>query len=293
MVPVCMTPDTPPSHPLGPWLQPARRTIHRALSALPHPVSEFILFGLKMAWACLFGAAMLGLLLFTYLVWPKGAAFARYDFLLIAAIALQGIMLWTRLETFEEVKVIMLYHLIGTVMEVFKTHMGSWEYPEASLIRIGGVPLFTGFMYGTVGSFIARAIRIFDMRFARYPPLWQTWVLAVLIYINFFTHHFVFDARYGLFAVYILVFWKCMIHFRVDKVCYRMPYVLASVLTAFFLWIAENIGTLTKTWVYPSGHDTGWHPVSLHKMGAWLLLLIISFVTVSLVIKPKPPEAKA
>jgi uncharacterized membrane protein YoaT (DUF817 family) len=276
-------------HPLGPWLQPARRAIHRALSALPGPVTEFVLFGLKMAWACLFGAAMLALLILTHLFWPKDAPLYRYDFLLIAAVCIQGLMLWTRLESLEEVKVIMLYHLIGTVMEVFKTHIGSWAYPEPAIFRIGGVPLFTGFIYGTVGSFIARAIRIFDMRFAHYPKAWWTWVLAAAIYINFFSHHYVLDVRYGIFAVYILMFWKCMIHFRVRHVYYRMPYILASALTAGFMWVAENIGTLTRTWYYP-GQASGWHMVSLNKLWAWLLLLIISFVVVSLVIKPKPPE---
>jgi uncharacterized membrane protein YoaT (DUF817 family) len=278
-----------PQHPLGPWLQPARRAIHDALDALPVPVSEFVLFGLKMAWACLFGAAMLGLLILTHLLWPMDAPLHRYDFLLIAAIGIQGLMLWTKLESFEEVKVIMLYHLIGTVMEIFKTHVGSWAYPEPAFFRIGGVPLFTGFMYGTVGSFIARAIRIFDMRFAHYPKAWWTWVLAAAIYINFFSHHYLPDARYVILAVYILLFRKCMIHFRVHEITYRMPYILASALTAGFVWVAENIGTLTHTWVYP-GQKDGWHMVSIHKLWAWLLLLIISFVVVSLVIKPKPPE---
>ena len=31
---------------------------------------EFLWFGLKQGWACLFGGAMLGLILATYLVWP-------------------------------------------------------------------------------------------------------------------------------------------------------------------------------------------------------------------------------
>ena len=52
----------------------------------------------------------------------------------------------------EEAKVILAFHLVGTAMELFKTHMGSWEYPEPSLLRIGGVPLFSGFMYAAVGS---------------------------------------------------------------------------------------------------------------------------------------------
>ncbi|MFX4906853.1 DUF817 family protein, partial [Acinetobacter baumannii] len=74
-----------------------------------------------------------------------------------------------RLESFDEAKVIFVYHVVGTVMEIFKTHMGSWSYPEEAIIRIGGVPLFTGFMYASVGSYMARVMRICDMRFEHYP----------------------------------------------------------------------------------------------------------------------------
>lgn len=35
---------------------------------------------------------------------------------------------------------------------VYETAMGSWTYPEPSVLRIGGVPLFTGFGYtGSTG----------------------------------------------------------------------------------------------------------------------------------------------
>ena len=54
--------------------------------------------------------------------------------------------------------------LVGTVMEMFKTGVGSWIYPEPSFFRIGGVPLFSGFMYAAVGSYIARAWRLFDFQ---------------------------------------------------------------------------------------------------------------------------------
>jgi len=70
------------------------------------------------------------------------------------------------------------------------------------------------------------------------------------------------------------------------------PFLLAGTLTAFFLWLAENVGTLTHTWMYPGAYPgKSWHMVSIQKMGAWGLLLIISFVTVSLVFPPKAPEA--
>ncbi len=277
------------AHPLAPFLQPARRFIRRTLLRLPPGWREFVLFGLKMAWSCLFGGAMLSLLIATHLFWPAHAAIHRYDFLFGAAIIIQIGMLWSRLETFGEMKVILLYHLIGTAMEVFKTHTGSWTYPEASVFHIGGVPLFTGFMYGAVGSFIARAIRVFDMRFSHFPPAWQPRLLAVAIYGNFFADHIGWDFRFVLFALAGLIFWKSFIFFRIDKAHRSMPLLLSATLTAFFLWLAENIGTFTGTWRYPG---RGFHLVPLDKMGAWGLLLIISFVTVTLVFPPKAPDSQ-
>ncbi|ESQ93048.1 hypothetical protein ABAC460_01990 [Asticcacaulis sp. AC460] len=283
---------TAPNHPLAPFLQPARRWIRSTLRRLPEPLAEFVLFGLKMAWSCLFGATMLFLIIVTSLVWPDNAPIHRYDFLLLCAILIQAALVWTRLETVDEVKVIFLYHVTGTVMEIFKTHMGSWTYPEEAIFRIAGVPLFTGFMYGSVGSFIARAIRVFDMRFSHYPKAWMTWLLAAAIYVNFFSHHYIYDLRYILFAVTAAMFLRCFVFFRIDRRVLSMPYLLAGTLTAFFLWLAENIGTFTRTWQY-YGADDAWTPVSLHKMGSWGLLLIISFVTVSLVFPPKAPDGES
>jgi uncharacterized membrane protein YoaT (DUF817 family) len=83
---------------------------------------------------------------------------ARYDALFIGALLIQCLLLFLRLETWREAKVILVFHIIGTIMEIFKTQHGSWNYPEAGLIRIGNVPLFSGFMYASVGSYIARII---------------------------------------------------------------------------------------------------------------------------------------
>ena len=43
-------------------------------------------------------------------------------------------MLAFRLETWEEAKVIFVFHVVGTAMEIFKTSVGSWIYPEPSLL---------------------------------------------------------------------------------------------------------------------------------------------------------------
>ena len=120
---------------------------------------EFVLFGVKQAWACLFGGAMLAVLLLTFWLYPKGAPLARYDFLFLAALGLQAALIALRLERPREIGVIFVFHVVGTIMELFKTSHGSWAYPEANLIRLGGVPLFSGFMYACVGSYLARATR--------------------------------------------------------------------------------------------------------------------------------------
>jgi uncharacterized membrane protein YoaT (DUF817 family) len=240
---------------------------------------EFLRFGMIQAWACLFGGAMLALLLGSHLFWPADAPIARYDFLTVAALAIQLGFLMLRLETKEEAAVIFLFHVVGTVMEIFKTAMGSWVYPEPSLLRIAGVPLFTGFMYAAVGSYIARAWRLFEFRFTAHPPFWAVALLAFAIYVNFFTHHFLADIRAALFLSATLIFGRCWVHFRVWRVYRRMPLLLGFCLVALFIWFAENMGTFARAWIYPSQAD-GWAMVSWAKFGSWLLLMLISYAMV-------------
>jgi uncharacterized membrane protein YoaT (DUF817 family) len=243
-------------------------------------VYEFVRFGVKQAWACLFGALMLGLIIATHFLYPKGAWIARYDVLTISAVAIQIAMLRLKLETREEGYVILLFHAVGTVMEIFKTSVGSWVYPESAVLRIGGVPLFTGFMYAAIGSYIARCWRLFDFQFTRHPPLWAVGLLALAVYVNFFTHHYVWDIRPLLFAAIVVLFGRTWIHFKVWRVHRRMPLLVGFTLVALFIWLAENIGTFTAAWVYPS-QKAAWHMVSTGKLGAWFLLMIISYTLVA------------
>lgn len=284
-------PRPPLDLPVGARLEPLRRTVRARLERLPAPIAEFLLFGLKQAWACLFAGLMLGLLLVTHWVWNPAWPIHRYDALFAAAVTIQVIFLVFELETWDEARVIAVYHVVGTAMELFKTDMGSWVYPEPALIRLGGVPLFTGFMYAAVGSYMARVIRIFDMRFSNYPPRVWVLLLAAAIYLNFFTHHWLPDARIVLFAASALLFGRVRIWFTVDRVPRWMPFLMAALLTALFMWVAENIGTWTGTWLYPG--QRVWHWVSWSKMGSWYLLLIISFALLTLVTPPRPPDAPA
>jgi uncharacterized membrane protein YoaT (DUF817 family) len=255
----------------------------------PSWLYEFALFTFKQGWACLFGALMLALLLATHFLYPEGASLARYDFLTLAALAIQIGMLALRLETWDEAKVILAFHVVGTVMEIFKTSAGSWIYPEANLLRIGGVPLFSGFMYAAVGSYIARVWRSFDFRFEPYPPAWATRAVAVLIYLNFFAHHFLADMRWLLFAAVAALFWRTRVYFTVWREARWMPLLLGWLLVALFIWFAENLGTFARAWTYP-GQEHGWQMVSITKLGSWYLLMYISFVLVAVVARPQERE---
>ena len=265
------------------------RFANRHLNQIPDGVREFLVFGIKQAWACLFGALMLLAIIVTAWWYPEGASLARNDLLVILAVLIQTAMLVLRLETGRELWVIVLFHVVGTGMEIFKTSVGSWNYAAGGVLHIAAVPLFTGFMYAAVGSYIVRVYRLFDLRFSHYPPRWITAVLAAAIYVNFFTHHFVLDVRLLLVLAMGVVFFRCRMHFRVHRRTLQMPVLLAFVLVAFFIWAAENIGTASGAWLYPSQVD-GWHMVPVTKLVAWFLLMMISVALVTFVYPPKPPD---
>jgi uncharacterized membrane protein YoaT (DUF817 family) len=263
---------------------------HVSTSRLNGALWELFLFGFKQGWACLFGAIILSLVLLTKWVWPQGAWLARYDFLFLCALAVQVLLLVLRMETVREAKVILIFHVVGTLMELFKTNVGSWTYPENNLFRLGHVPLFSGFMYASVGSYLARITRILDIRYTRYPNIAIMVTLAALIYANFFTHHFIPDMRILIFIIVAVVFGPTWVYYRPYQKFRRMPLLVGFGLVAFFIWAAENIGTFAAVWVYPHQRE-GWHLVRLGKYGSWFLLMIISFILVSLVTSPRLPPA--
>ena len=248
---------------------------------LPTPLAAFAMFVIKQAWACLFAGCLLIALIGTKLIWLDDWPLARYVALVLTAISLQILFLWLKLESWTEAKVIAVFHITGTLMEFFKVSAGSWSYPEPGLLKLYDVPLFSGFMYAAVGSYMVRVIRLFNMLFAPFPPMVWHFGLAVAVYINFFSHHFIWDVRVLLFLGTILLYAQTRIWFRIGARWYWMPLPLAAFLSCLFLWIAENVGTFTGTWIYAGQGQL--QMVSLDKVGSWYLLLYVAFATVTLV----------
>ncbi len=238
--------------------------------------SQFLRFGWAQLVSCLFPAALFaGLAVSKYLELP----IARYDALLVFCLLLTFGFWLVGLESWREIAVIFGFHLVGLALELFKVQIGSWQYPGDAATKFGGVPLFAGFMYAAVGSYICQAWRRFDLRVSGYRPILTT-VLAVLIYANFFTHHWIVDLRLPIALGLLLVLRRTWVFYTVGTRRYRMPLALSFALIGFFLWIAENFGTFLDAWNYPDQVDV-WRLVHPAKFGAWALLVSMSFVLVA------------
>lgn len=237
-------------------------------------------FTLKEAQACLFA----GLFFAAVLLVPRAGLLGvpRYDLLLFIALVIQAWMVWSGKETLDELKAICLFHVLGFALEVFKTSgaIKSWSYPDFAYSKVFGVPLFSGFMYAAVGSYIIQAWRLLNLRVVHHPPYWMAGLIATAIYLNFFTHHYIGDYRWYLAAAALGLYARSQIVFRPDLVDRSMPLSLGLILVGFFIWLAENIGTFFGLWAYP--HQLGaWAAVHVSKWSAWTLLVLMSFTIVT------------
>jgi uncharacterized membrane protein YoaT (DUF817 family) len=250
------------------------------LSGLPRFFVEFGYFGIKEARACLFVALFFA----AVFIVPKTGILGipRYDVLLVVALAIQIWMVWDKLETVDELKAVCLFHLVGLALEIFKTSSGikSWAYPDFAYTKVMGVPLFSGFMYAAVGSYIIQSWRLFELRIRHHPPYWMAALVALLIYGNFFSHHYIGDYRWYIAATAIGLYARTTVVYKPFDRERRMPLLLSFVLIGFFIWLAENISTFFGIWKYPNQLGA-WSTVHIGKWSSWSLLVVMTFTIVA------------
>lgn len=242
------------------------------------PIIQLLHFGYHQAMSCIFPVAIFGTLALSTLI--DIPFIHRYDVILLILLTVQYLMYRTGLETMDEIKVICVFHIIGLLLEIYKIRMGSWAYPEPGFTKVFGVPLYSGFMYASVASFMCQIWRRLRMDMTGWPGIIPAGLLGGAIYLNFFTHHFIPDFRWWLSALVVIVFWRTWIIYRVRDTSYRMPLTLAFLIVGFFIWLAENIATFFRGWKYPD-QNQAWQIVSFSKISSWFLLVIISVIIVA------------
>ncbi len=195
-------------------------------------------------------------------------------------------MLAFKLETWEEAKVILIYHVVGTAMEVFKTDVGSWIYPEpsilphrrrAAVLRLhvcGGRQLHRALLAAVRFSLPAAPSALVG------PFAWRCDLYQLL--------------RSSLHCGHSLS--ACS---RQQRCCSRAPgsttrsgaCIGACRCCLALVWCRCSSGS-PRTSARSRGPGSirtrwsGWSAVSLGKLGSWFLLLIISYALVAAVNRP-------
>ncbi len=241
-------------------------------------IAQLAHFTRAQALSCIFPVAIFFSLALTKVFELPGLP--RYDLLLLLCVLVQAFMYISKLETLDEVKVILVFHIIGLGLELFKTHSGSWSYPDFAFTKIGGVPLYSGFLYSSVASYMCQAWRRLDLKLIRYPRSVIAFPFAVCIYANFFTEHYIPDMRMFLIPLVFIVFMRSKVEYTVLGFTRTMPIAVSFLLIGLFVWFAENISTFLNAWQYPYQSEK-WCMVHSSKISSWFLLVIISFIVVA------------
>src|SRR5690606_6266462 len=91
-------------------------------------IRKLSLFTWNQALCCIFPVVIFAAMAATR--WIDVPLLHRYDLILLICLTTQFAMVYFKLETTDELKVITLFHLVGLGLELFKVNMGSWSYPE-------------------------------------------------------------------------------------------------------------------------------------------------------------------
>ncbi len=236
----------------------------------------FINFIVKQLKSVTFGFTILSLIIITNYFNPT--SFYRFDLLLFVVIAIQTLMIFFKLETKKELLAITMFHILGVLMEIVKVnfhHM--WSYNEPAIFMIMGVPIFSGFMYASVGSYIVQSIKNLKLNLLNYPSKYWVITLAFLIYLNFLINKLFFDFRILILVFLLVLFYKTYFIFELRKKLFKMHFLLSFFLISIFIWFAENIATYFKIWHYAS-QKTAWHVVDPLIISSWFMLAILSFI---------------
>src|SRR5262249_35499974 len=114
-------------------------------------VAQLCRFSWLEARCCAFAVAVFGGLAVSKVV---PLPIARYDALLAYCVLVTVLFRLAGWETTRDVLVIAGFHLVGLVFELVKVPLGSWSYPEPAVTKVLGVPLYSGFLYAAVGSYV-------------------------------------------------------------------------------------------------------------------------------------------
>lgn len=208
----------------------------------------------------------------------------RYDFLFIFFIVLQIVLILLKFETKDDLKVVLAFHILGLFMEMYKVYYGAWSYPEPAWTKVYGVPLYSGFMYGSVAGFLIQLWKRLGISLNKWPTTSIVSFLALVIYLNFFSMEISKGFRTFLVLSVLFLFFRSRIEFVNTTKRRSIPLIVTFTGLGVFVWIAENIATYLGAWAYPY-QLKHWEMVHLSKINSWFLLGVVCFILVAQLLK--------
>ena len=240
---------------------------------------SWISWGLDQIWwqirAAWFGIAFLMAIVAASVIWGSDWAVARTDALFVVGVALAGLVFALGVNRLQDALPMGIVFLLGIGLELQKTGIGAWAYADGGVLMLGEKPLFVGFMYAAVASYVIRSLRLKGLRVVRLPHWAVALGFSAVIYGAFFVPVPVW-VRPMLLLLAVLAFNRARV---VAPSGSWLPVPMALAMAALLLWVAENVGTFTGTWTY-RGQGPG-ELVTYSKIGAWFLLLNVVFWVVT------------
>ncbi|MEM9715681.1 MAG: DUF817 family protein [Pseudomonadota bacterium] len=239
----------------------------------------WVSWGLDQVWwqirAAVFGIAFLAAIVGTAVIWSPDWALARNDALFGVGVVLMVAVFWTGVNRMADAVPIGIVFLLGIGLELHRTGVGAWAYADGGVLKLGAKPLFVGFMYAAVASYVIRSLRLKELVVTRLPH----WAVAAFVSVSIYGMFFVGVpdwVRPAVLALAVIVFGMARV---VAPSGSWLPVPVALGLAAVLLWCAENVGTFSGTWTY-RGQGPG-ELVDLTKISAWFLLLTVIFWVVT------------
>ena len=193
----------------------------------------------------------------------------------MAGLLLIGLVFALGVNRWEDALPMGLVFLLGIGLELQKTRLGAWDYAEGGVLMLGAKPLFVGFMYAAVASYVIRSLRLKELTVVLLPHWSVALGFSAVIYGAFFVNLPIWF-RPILLVVAVFAFQRARV---IAPSGSWLPVPVALGLAALLLWVAENVGTFTGTWTY-RGQSPG-ELVTFSKIGAWFLLLNVVFWVVT------------
>jgi uncharacterized membrane protein YoaT (DUF817 family) len=270
------------------WLDGA--LLRREQVDLGSVIARLFRFGKTLAVSAVFPCVIFGTLAATRHM--SFGPFARYDVIFVSFVLLQLALILAKFEDWHDARIAVSFHIVGLGLELYKVNVGAWAYPEDAWTKIHNVPLYSGFMYGSVAAFLSQLWKRLQFSLTHWPGPFAVALMGMGIYLHYFASGYSAGMRSLLMLGTGWLFARSRLEYVNSGKRRSIPVLFVFSALGLFVWIAENLATYLGAWAYPYQLEH-WQMVKLSKINAWFLLGIVSFILVAEQVRLRTKGSKA